>query len=322
VSVIDGAGATFSVPVSELNPAALLRLPQSTQNSTTLGKIVLQKVSLPLADLAAAGLAVNNLREVRLTGATGVSGTADGAAYVSDLAFDRPSLGRAKPQAMVSVNTATTIVEERAGANEVQVPVVLSTPATKPSEVWVSVLGSTAATSKVGIVAQKVTFAPGEICKAIGVPTSGDTTASSAARTLYTVSITNTKGVVMGPEAFGQVIVREDDGVIGGSESPLVGVAVDACAEVTARGKNASLIIASKPVAPTEQLTVTGKGFRPGESVAVTAGAAVLGTAVTGVDGSVKIDLVIPAGTPSGALAVAAVGAGSSIKADATVKIK
>src|SRR5918994_2073166 len=39
ISVIDGVGATFSVPASELNPAALLRLPQSTQNSTTLGKI-------------------------------------------------------------------------------------------------------------------------------------------------------------------------------------------------------------------------------------------------------------------------------------------
>ena len=70
--------------------AALLRLPQSTQNSTTLGKIVLQKVSLPLADLAAAGLNIADVREVRLAGAAGVSGTADGAAYVSDLSFDRP----------------------------------------------------------------------------------------------------------------------------------------------------------------------------------------------------------------------------------------
>lgn len=322
VSVVDGAGATFSVPASELNPAALVRLPQSTQNPTTLGKIVLQKVSLPLANLAAAGLDITDLREVRFAGATGVSGTADGAAYVSDLSFDRPSLGQAAPQTMVAVDSVTTYVEERVGPNEVQVPVVLSAPATSDSVVYVSVLGSTAATSKVGVVAQKVTFARGEVCKAVTVPTYGDTTAATAASTAYTVAVTNTRGVVMGSEAFAQVVVREDDGVVDASELPLVGVADDACAEVAARAKGASLSIPNKPVAPGTQVAITGKGFRAGESVAVTAGDTVLGSAVTGADGSVKIGLVIPAGTPNGDLTVAAEGAGSSITADGTVKVK
>ena len=122
----------------------------------------------------------------------------------------------------------------------------------------------------------------------------------------------------MGDEAFGQVIVREDDGVIDASELPLVGVADDACAEVTARAKGASLSIPNKPVAPGAQVTITGTGFRAGESVAVTAGDTVLGSAVTGADGSVKIDLVVPAGTPNGDLTVAAEGAGSAITADGT----
>ena len=241
---------------------------------------------------------------------------------MSDLSFDRPSLGQATPQTMVAVDTATTYVEERVGPNEVQVPVVLSAPATSASVVYVSVLGSTATTSKVGVVAQKVTFAPGEVCKAVTVPTYGDTTAATAASTVYTVAVTNTRGVVMGSEAFGQVIVREDDGVIDASELPLVGVADDACAEVTARAKGASLSIPNKPVAPGAQVAITGNGFRAGESVAVTAGDTVLGSAVTGADGSVKIDLVVPAGTPSGDLTVAAEGAGSAITADGTVKVK
>jgi hypothetical protein len=298
-----------------------MRLPQSTQNATTLGKIVLQKVSLPLADLAAAGLDVTDLREVRLAGAAGVSGAA-GAAYLSDLAFDRPALGEAAPQTMVAVDTATTYVEERVGPNEVQIPVVLSEPATSASVVYVSVLGSTATTSKAGVVAQKVTFAPGEVCKAVTVPTYGDEAASTAASTAYTVAITNTRGVVMGSDAFAQVVVREDDGVTGGSELPLVGVPTDACAEVAAREKGASLSIPNKPVAPGAQVAITGKGFRAGESVAVTAGDAVLGSAVAGADGSVKLSLVVPAGTPRGDLKVAASGAGSSITADGTVKVK
>jgi hypothetical protein len=56
--------------------------------------------------------------------------------------------------------------------------------------------------------------------------------------------------------------------------------------------------------------------------VAVTAGATVLGSAVTAADGSLKLSLLIPAGTPNGDLTVAAEGAGSSITADGTVKIK
>lgn len=322
VSVVDGAGATFTAPVSTLNPAALLRLPQSTQNPSTLGKIVLQKVTLPLADVAAAGLDLGDLREVRFAGATGVSGTVDGAAYLSDLAFDRPSLGRSAPQSMVAVDTVTTFVEERVGPNEIQVPVVLSAPSTSPAEVYVSVLGSTASTAKVGIVAQKVRFEPGEVCKAVTVPTYGDTTAATAASTAYTVSVTNTRGVVMGSDAFGQVLVREDDGVIDAGELPAVGVADDACAEVAARAKGATLSVPNKPVAPTEQVTITGKGFRPGESVAVRAGDAILGSAVSGADGSVAIDLVVPAGTPHGTLSVSAEGAGSSIAATGAVKVK
>jgi len=279
-------------------------------------------VTLPLADLAAAGLDLGDLREIRFTGATGASGTVDGAAYLSDLAFDRPSLGQSAPRSMVAVGTVTTFVEERVGPNEVEVPVVLSAPATSAAEVYVSVLGSTAGTAKVGIVAQKVRFEPGEICKAVTVPTYGDTTAATAASTAYTVSVTNTRGVVMGSEAFGQVLVREDDGVIDAGELPQVGVADDACAEVAARAKGATLSVPNKPVAPTEQVTITGKGFRPGESVALTAGDTVLGSAVSSADGSVAIDLVVPAATPHGTLEVTAEGAGSSIEATGAIKVK
>lgn len=322
VTIVDGAGATYSIPASDLNPAALVRLPQSTQNATTLGKIVLQKVSVPLADVVAAGVNVSDLREIRLSGAPGISGTPNGAAYLSDLAFDRPALGTAAPRTVISVDTATTFVEERVGPGEVKVPVLLSAPAKAPSEVYVSVLGSAAANSKVGLVAQKVTFAPGEVCKAVSVPVYGDATASTAASTAFTVSVTNTRGVVMGDDAFGQLIVREDDGVIDAAELPAVGVAADPCAEAAARAKGGTLTTPKPPTTPGDHVTVTVSGFRAGESVSLAAGGTTLGSAVTDGAGTAGIDIVVPAGTPQGALVVTATGAGSSIAATGEVKVK
>jgi len=322
ITVVDGKGKTFSAAASELNPGALVRLPQSAQNPTTLGKIVLQKVSLPLSEVAAAGLKVNDLREVRLTGAPGISGTPDGAAYVSDLAFDRPALGKASTKPVISVDTATTYVEERSGAGEVRVPVMLSAPAKTASEVYVSVMGSAAATSKVGIIATKVTFAKGEVCKSVPVPTFGDDVASTAASTAFTISVTNTRGVVMGHEAFGQVVVREDDGVIDGEELPAVGVAADPCAEANTRAKGGKIATPNPPTPPGEHVSVSASGFRPGESVALAAGDTALGAQIADAKGSATFDIVIPDGTPHGSFAVTATGAGSSIVATGAVKVK
>ncbi|MTV27237.1 S-layer homology domain-containing protein [Nitriliruptoraceae bacterium ZYF776] len=323
VTVVDATGASFTVPVAELNPNALVRLPQSTQNPNTLGKIVLQQVTLPLADVAEAGLDVTDLREVRFSGGSSLTGSVAGGAYLSDLSFDTPGLGNPEVTTEVAVGTATTWVEEGSGPDEVAVPVLLSAPTDVPATVYVTVLGSNAPDAKVGLVMREVTFAPGETCAAVPVPIYGDDEPSSAPQVGFTVSVTNTRNVVMGPDAFGQLLVREDDGVTGeGLEPlPLVGTADDVCAEAAARTEVGELTTDELYPAPGGTVLVTGSGFRATEDVVLTLGEAVLATVTSAADGSVAASVTIPTDGPTGPTTLRATGVGSALSAEVTLDI-
>lgn len=310
VTVLDGKGASFSAKVSDLNPNALVRLPQSTQNATTLGKVVLQQVNLPLASLT--GLDLTDLREVRFTAAVGIDGLATGGAYLSDLAFDRSSLGTAVVRSRVAVNTHAVSVEEGAGPGEDLVHVSLTHASTEPVTAYVTIAGTTAATSKVGVAMKKVTFAPGETCKAVGVASYGDSAASTAGATTYKVSVTNTQNAVMGADAFAWLTVREDDGVTApGAEVPAVGRQGDPCAELAALSAAPGDVTSDDGTpAPGQTVTLTATGYRAGESVAFTLAGADLGTAIAGADGTVALTAAVPTDV-IGRAAVTAVGAGT-----------
>lgn len=313
LTVVDGAGATWSSPVAALNPLAVRRMPAST--STTLNKIVLQQVSVPVASMT--GINTADVREVRFTAGVGADATANGGVYLSDLALADSSVGTPeKLTAAPTVNVDPTTVEEgSASADTKSVAVVLSKAATAPVSAWFTLIGSTATGSKAGLAATEVRFAPGETCKAVEVPTSGDALPGTAALTSYKTEISNQSGAVYGSKAFGTLVVREDDGLTSGTPAPAVGVQGDVCAEYAAKSQVFALTAADDEPAPGETVTLTGSGFRSGESVAFTDGSTspttAVGSAIAGPDGNVSLDLVLPADAALGLRTVTAVGAGS-----------
>ncbi len=319
ITLVDGAGATVTKQVSELNPLALRRMPISTgAGAATLGKIVLQQVNLPLAGL---GIDVSDLREVRL--GAGAATTA-GSVLVSDLSLDAPSLGNPESRTRPSVGVGAQRVDEGTGPGTVDVAVTLNRPSDEPVVAYASVLGTASTTSKVGRTVRKVTFAPGEVCKVVEGPTYGDSATSASASVTFKVTATNTSGGVMGPRALDWLTVREDDGVTvsdgdpttpdpvdPAASLPAVGTPGDACAELTAQGTVHDLTVSDAAPAPEETTTVSATGFRAGESVAFTLGGDPAGSATATSTGAVSYDLVVPAGTPTGPVAVTATGAGS-----------
>lgn len=316
VTLVDGSGATFSTLVSALNPNALVRLPQSTQNPTTLGKIVLHEVRLPLDGV---DIDLTDVREVRLKAAVGRGDSVSGGVYLTDLAFASSALGTASPATQVTVGTVPVRVEEGSGPDEALVPVRLSKPATTPVTAYVSVIGGTTATAKAGMQMRKVVFSPGQTCTTVPVATYGDAVASSAATTSYTISVTNTSNAVMGSDAFAPLVVREDDGVTSGTPAPAYGVQGDPCAELTATP--GTLTPSTDEVGPGEALTVTGSGFRAAESVAFSLGGIEIGSALAAGDGTVSAELVVPDEATLGAAQLTALGAGSGRTATGAVSV-
>jgi hypothetical protein len=308
VTVSDSSGHTWSDLVSHLNPWGVTRMPAST--STNLGKIVLQQVHVPVSALKGAGVELNHVSQVTFSPAVGTDGMATGGAYLSDLSFDTKGLGTPRVQTRDTVNVASTVVEEGSGPGTDDVAVYLSHPATSAVTAYLTVIGST--TGKVGLAMQPVTFAPGETCQAVPVPMTGDTTAGAAPTTSYKIAVSNSTNAVLGSHDFGTITVREDDGITGTAvPTPPVGVQGDVCAEYDALSHPGRLTAGDPAPVPGETLSVSGSGYRAGESVAFTLGSAAVGSTVAGSDGTVDFSVAIPAGRPSGSLPLSAVGAGS-----------
>ncbi|WP_061297746.1 hypothetical protein [Herbidospora cretacea] len=300
ITVTDGAGKTWSAPVSTLNPRAVTRLPGVT--SPWLKKVILQQVNIPLS-----GIDTSDVRQVSFTG-TGV--------YLSDLAAENRAVGARVPRQQIAVDVAPARVDEGSGPGTASIAVALSAPAAHEVTGYVSVFGTT--TGRAGISMRKVTFAPGQTCVTVPAGTLGDTVATGTASTSFKVSVTNTAGAVMGDGGFGTLTVREDDGTV---TTPAFGKPGDACAEYAASLKPGNLIVTNAVVAGGSN-PVKASGYRAGESVEFKLDATVLGRAVADATGTVTFTAAIPAGTPEGKVTLSAVGAGSGYTTSAVSRVR
>ncbi|MDF9715187.1 hypothetical protein INN71_06485 [Nocardioides sp. ChNu-153] len=316
LTVVDGTGARWSALVSELNPQALRRLPSSdtATSASTLGKIVLQQLAVPLGTLSAAGLDLGDLREVSLTGAPVEGGATTGGAYLSDLAFESSAVGDLGVGDLPVVEVFAPATEEGDAPGTTDVAVHLDRPATSTVTGYVSLLGS--GTARAGAAMERVDFAPGETCRVVTATLNGDTTASTTASTALKASVVNTRGAVMGTDSIVFATIREDDGTVAATptgtavpELPPVGTSGDPCAELATLTGGELDVAAS--VTPGTALAVTAGGFRAGESVTVTAPGVEPVRVVADGDGVATASLAVPADTARGALALTATGAGT-----------
>lgn len=318
ITVVDGAGKTFAIAASAVNPLAVNRMPGGT--NTTLNKVVLQQLTIPTSTIT--GIDLTDVREVRLTAAVGADGTGTGGVYLSDLAFDTPSVGTAVVQTRTSVNVAPTIVEEGNGPGSADVAVYLNRAEKSAVTAYVSVIGAAAGAVGVGIGMEKVAFAPGETCKAVTVPTLGNTAASASPSTAFKVSVTNSTNAVMGASAFANLTVREDDGVTGAVPALApVGAQGDVCAELAAATAPVPLETSAESVAPGGSFTLRATGYRAGETVAFHYGATDLGTAVADAGGTASIVVPVAEDADLGPADATATGSGSARAATVTVSV-
>ncbi len=316
LSVLDGAGHTYSSLVSALNPQALVRLPTSATSTglSTLKKTVLQQVNVPVSAIAAAGVDATDIREVRFTAAVGADAVTSGAAYLSDLAFETSSIGTAAPGAEPVIDVFAPNVDEGSGPGTVDLAVYLDKATTKPVTGFVSLLGST--TSRAGASMEKVTFAPGETCKVVTSALQGDTLASTTNVTTLKASVINTRGAVMGKKAVVFTNVREDDGTLPSGTPPVTpptlppyGVPGAACAELASVRAGGTLT--APPVPPGSSALVSGGGFRPGEAVTVSGVGLAPVTVVADSNGAIAASLAVPLAMAPGVVKLTAVSAGT-----------
>jgi trimeric autotransporter adhesin len=312
ISVVDGAGVTYSALVSELNPFALVRFPTSLSSAatTTLKKVILQQVDVPMSALSDAGLATNDIREVRFTAATGQDALPTGAAYLSDLAFESSAIGTAVAETEPVVDVYAPNRAEGNSADVMEIAAYLAKPADVPVTGFVSLLGGT--TSRAGNTMEKVTFAPGETCVVVPAAVQGDTAMSSNAGSTVKASIISTTGAVMGAKSIVFTTISEDDGITNPSVTPLpaYGEPGAVCEELA--GVLAGGTVRTQPVdAPGADATVTAAGFRAGEAVVFTSEVAEPVTAIADAAGLATALIPVATDAPRGPSTVAAVGAGT-----------
>jgi hypothetical protein len=312
ITVVDGGGASWTTLASAVNPLAVNRMPIS--GNPTLNKIVLQQVSIPVSSIT--GINLTNVREIRFAGAVGADGstgatTAPGGAYLTDLAWSNPSIGTpVVAGSLPTIGVVPTTIEEGDNSDLPRTAaVVLSKPAATSVTGYFTMVGSASATTKVGPAMEAVTFAPGETCKTVAIPTLGDSVSGAAATSTYTMDVSNPQRVITGDTAFARVTVREDDGVAAPElEVPTVGVQGDACAEYEAQSKTFALASSGSGGHPGDDLVLTGTGYRPGETVTLSLDDAPVTTGLAAGDGSVSFATVVPA---VGQHRFSATGAGS-----------
>ena len=317
ISVSDGKGHSYSTLASSLNKWAVTRMPSSTSN--LLGKIVLQQVHLPTATLKAAGLDLKDITDVTFGAAVGADGTASGGEYLQDLAFDSRGLGVPGARSRPTVNVASTNVQESTGPSTSEVAVYLSRPATSTVTTYLTVIGS--ATGEVGLAMDPVTFRPGQTCQTENIPMTGSTAASATPTTAYKIAVSDPHNAVLGTGDFGTVTVAANT-VTSGSTAPPDGVQGNPCAELAALSHPGHLSARGNgKVTAGSVVTVTGLGYRAGESVAFSVGSAQAGTGIASASGTVSALVTIPSGQGTGLVTISAVGAGSGFTSTARIAV-
>ncbi len=316
LSVLDGKGGSYSSLVSAISPQALRRLPSSaTSTSTsTLKKLVLQQLVVPNEDLAAAGIDLTDVREVRLTGAAATDGSTAGSAYLSDLAFESSSVGTPDAGAEPALGIYAPFVDEGNGPGTYDIAVTLSKPSATRVTGYASLLGST--TGRAGIAMEKVVFAPGETCKVVTATLNGDLLPSATNGTTIKASVINTSGAVMGPNAVVFTTVREDDGVTAGSPLPAYGVPGDVCAELASLDTVGTVTASDTTPVPGETITLSAGGFRAGESVTFTPAGITPVSVIADGTGLATATLTVPADVTRGVVEVTARAAATGLSAE------
>jgi len=280
-----------------------------------LRKVLLQQLSIPLPDFAGVDLA--DVREVRLT-----APAEDGGVLLSDLTLLKaPAVGTPEVSTRPVASVPDIKVEEGAGPGTVRVPVVLSKPAEETATMYFSALGF--ASSKISPVMQKLVFAPGEVCKSVSVPYQGDSTPGTAGSASYTANVSYTLGGATIGDSFGKVVIREDDGLTQGTPIPEVGAQGDPCTEALAGAGAGKLTVKPSSAKPGDEITVTGAGFRAGESVTLQLGSTsvALATVVSSV-GTVSFTTTVPVDATIGADMLVATGYGSGAVSTGELKVK
>jgi len=335
VTLVDGQGGSASLPASEFGDA--LQVLPGTR--TPLRKLIVQQLEIPVASFT--GVDLTDVREVRFTAPRTAGG-----ALLSDLSFlGAPSVGTAAVSTRPFLSVPDVAVEEGDGLGSVDVPVLLSRASDAPTTAWFSAIGTPS--GKVDVAMRPLTFAPGETCKVVTVPTTGDDASSPTATSRFRATISNTQeGSTIG-DSFGWVTVREDDAVVTPETAtapaavlpmaPAVGVQGDACAE--AQAEAGTLTVSDDVVQQGQSLTISGSGFRVGEAVAVTiapqaatadgaptvavvdAGEPLVETVVADSAGSFALVSTIAADAPDGVRTVSALGAGSGLTATASYRV-
>jgi trimeric autotransporter adhesin len=335
LSVTDGQGDTWSEPLSQINKWTVTRMPGSpgtpvesaadpvvptvpvSSDLGQYGKIVLQQAHVPTSTLAAAGV---NLSDVTNVSFTVVDSTTAGGEYLQDLTFDNKAIGTPSVQSRPSVNVASTNVAEGSGPGVDQVAVYLDKPSSTPITAYLSVIGST--TGSVGPALQPVTFQPGQTCQDVSVPVGGSTTPSTTASTAFKFAVGDPNNGVLGTDDFGDINVYDPNVASGVTAAPPVGVQGDACAEFEALSNPGNLSVSGDGnVAAGSSVTLTGTGYRSGESVAFTLGGTSVGSAVANSSGVVTFTTTVPGGTPGGESTFSGVGAGSGYTSNASVDV-
>ena len=179
------------------------------------------------------------------------------------------------------------------------------------------------ATGAVGLAMSPLTFQPGQTCQDVEIPVTGSTTPATTASTSFRFAGSDPNNGVLGPDDYGKITVFDPNVAAGVTPAPPVGVQGDPCAEFRALSHPGILKIAPRgSVTAGSVVTLTGHGYRSGESVAFTLGGTPIGSAIADGDGDVTFTAQVPAGTPGGKNIFYAVGAGSGFTSTVTVNVR
>ncbi len=205
VTVTDGRGRSATVSVADLGPA-LDPFPASTNTNNgrnLLGKTWLRTVRVPTASLR--GVTLTDVRSVSVRPATPTGGV-----YLSDIAFDTPTVGRGGPTDLAQLSIVDTTVTEGDGPGTATMAVTFDEPLLTDATVNVQTAASGSSNAgQVPLGASVLTIPAGATSAQVQVPLVGNTTDNTDSLR-YKVTLSSPVGAVVG-DGFGWLTVLDDD---------------------------------------------------------------------------------------------------------------
>ncbi|WP_285777934.1 hypothetical protein [Microtetraspora sp. NBRC 13810] len=197
VTVVDDRGRSQTVRVSEVSDA----LTPFPGTASPLPKTWLRTVRIPLSSLRRVD--VDDLREIRLTGATPTGGV-----YLGDLAFSEIEVGRTELDELPQVSVQGVTVPEGDGAGTATMRLTLSERAKKPVTVHVQSITS-GASPVIPALAQRVVIPARATSATFEVPVTGNSTPAAAAQSYQVVASVPSNAVI--GSGFTRLVVEDDD---------------------------------------------------------------------------------------------------------------